>query len=114
MGVSFAAGATSIASLLGYFYGFFSMTDGVRWVLLPGVAVAVAFVVGPLQLGRTDLADRVLGGIFAGGFATLAYDVCRIPLVHAGLPIFKAISYFGTLIVGSEGATPAAELAGWA
>jgi hypothetical protein len=56
----------------------------------------------------------VAAGLFAGGFATLAYDVCRIPLVHSGLPIFKAISYFGTLIVGTTSVTPPAEVAGWA
>jgi hypothetical protein len=112
--VPFAAGATSIASLLGYFYGFFSMTDGVVWVLLPGVVVAGAFIVTARRVGRPELADRVLAGLFAGGFATLAYDVCRIPLVHSGLPIFKAISYFGTLIVGSQAVTVEAEIAGWA
>jgi hypothetical protein len=112
--VPFVAGATSIASLLGYFYGFFSMTDGVVWVLLPGVVVAGAFIVTARRTGRQELADRALAGLFAGGFATLAYDVCRIPLVHSGLPIFKAISYFGTLIVGSSAVTIEAEIAGWA
>ena len=29
-------------------------------------------------------------------------------------PSFKAISYFGTLIVGSAAVTPEAEVAGWA
>lgn len=110
----FFAGATSIASLLGYFYGVFSMRAGVAFVLLPGIALAVAFVVGARRRGRPDLADRALAGVFAGGFATLAYDVCRIPLVHAGLPIFKAISYFGTLIVGTTDVTAEAEIAGWA
>ncbi len=111
--VPFVAGATSIVSLLGYFYGFFSMREGVRWLLLPGVAAAVLFIAGAKRAGRADLADRGLAGVFAGGFATLAYDVCRIPLVHSGLPIFKAISYFGTLIVGSATVTAEAEAAGW-
>jgi hypothetical protein len=114
LAIPFAAGATSIASLLGYFYGLFTMTAGVAWVLVPGIVAAAAFTVVMRRRGRADLADRVAAGVFAGGFATLAYDVCRIPLVHSGLPIFKAISYFGTLIVGTSEVTTGAELAGWA
>lgn len=112
--VPFVAGASSIASLLGYFYGLFSMRAATAAVLLPGIALGAAFVLGARHLGREDLADRVLAGVFAGGLATLAYDVCRLPLVHAGLPIFKAISYFGTLVLGSTSVTAATELVGWA
>ncbi len=110
----FLAGASSIASLLGYFYGLFSMRTGVSLVVVPGLLSAAAFVWLARRRGRADLADRVLGGIFAGGVATLFYDMCRIPLVHAGLPIFKAISYFGALIVGGTAVTAEAQLAGWA
>ena len=37
----------------------------------------------------------LLTGIWTGLLATLAYDVVRVPIVHSGIPVFKAISYFG-------------------
>jgi hypothetical protein len=113
LAVPFLAGGSSIASLLGYFYGWFPLAVGVATLLLPGIASIAVFVWLARRGGQRALADRVLAGLFAGGFATLAYDACRIPLVHSGLPIFKAISYFGTLLVGGVGVTPAAQLAGW-
>jgi hypothetical protein len=40
--------------------------------------------------------------------------VARIPVAHAGIPVFKAISYFGTVLVGVDSPTPLSETLGWA
>ena len=64
--------------------------------------------------GKHDSArDLILAGLWAGGLATLAYDVARIPVAYAGVPVFKAISYFGTVLVGVESPTPLSEALGW-
>jgi hypothetical protein len=60
------------------------------------------------------LKDIVLNGIWAGALATVAYDLVRIPIIHAGVPVFKAISYFGTVFVGADRPTFASEFIGWA
>jgi hypothetical protein len=63
--------------------------------------------------GRTGINQLLLSGLWAGGLATLAYDVARIPVAHAGIPVFKAISYFGTVLVGAESPTLWSEALGW-
>ena len=60
------------------------------------------------------LSQLLCSGFWAGGLATLAYDVVRIPVAHSGVPVFKAISYFGTLLLGVQSPTPLSEALGWA
>jgi hypothetical protein len=110
--VPFALGAASIASLLLYFYGVLSMGDGARWLLLPALVLLAVFV---LAFARRDamLAERVVAGVWAGALATFAYDVVRVPIAASGVPVFKAISYFGTLILEQPHPTLASEVAGW-
>lgn len=105
-------GSASIASLLLYFYGIASMGGGTRWLLLPSLVILAVFL---LWAHRRDkaMADRVLAGIWAGALATLAYDLVRVPIAASGVPVFKAISYFGTLIFGQTSPTFASEVAGW-
>lgn len=108
------AGASSIASLLLYFSGMLGFAHGIRYVLVPGIAVAVGILTWARATGRPSQAEVLLSGVWAGLLATFAYDIVRVPLAHAGLPIFKAISYFGTILLDEPTPTFASEVAGWA
>lgn len=110
--VPFVLGAASIASLLLYFFGVLSMGNGARWLLLPALILLAVFA---LAVARRDgaLAERIVAGLWAGALATFTYDVVRVPIAAAGVPVFKAISYFGTLILEQSRPTLASELAGW-
>lgn len=89
------------------------MESSVTSLLLPAVVVLVVIVNQASRTGKHELHTRIVGGLWAGGFATLAYDVVRLPVALAGIPVFKAISYFGTLITNQGAPTVASELAGW-
>ncbi len=109
----FVLGGASIASLLLYFYGSVPMGAGTRWILLPALILLVLFVLDRRRAGDAEMVDRVLAGVWAGALATLAYDLVRVPIAVAGVPVFKAISYFGTVIVDQPTPGLASELAGW-
>ena len=110
----FLFGSLSIGSLLFYFFGlaqFLTLATVMLAVEIIGLAVLAAFAA---RTGN-DGANRILiAGLWAGCLATLVYDVVRIPIAHAGIPIFKAISYFGTVLLGVEHPTALSEVLGWA
>lgn len=108
--VPLCLGASSIASLLFYFYGVMEMGSAVRWILVPAILSLVVFV---LRLSDGPLRRRTLAGLWAGALATLFYDLVRVPISASGIPVFKAISYFGTLILGQTTPTVASEVVGW-
>ena len=110
----FLCGSLSIGSLLLYFFGVASFARLATGLLLVEGAGLVAL--GWLAWHRNGREAQFLlwSGLCAGCLATLAYDIVRIPLVHSGVPIFKAISYFGTALLGLERPTGASELLGWA
>src|SRR4051794_26633383 len=92
----FACGSLSIGSLLLYFFGVASFaTVATGLLLLEGVGLAALLWVA-WRRKWPEARFLLWSGFLAGGLATLAYDLVRIPLVHSGVPIFKAISYFGT------------------
>jgi hypothetical protein len=99
----------SIGCLLLYFYGV-GRFDRITPVLL-GIEI-----VGLIALSRRsrEHAQLLGAGLWAGCLATLAYDLVRVPLVHGGMPVFKAISYFGTVLLGVDSPTVASEILGWA
>jgi hypothetical protein len=106
-------GASSIASLLLYFYGVFDMRRGVLSMLLPAVVLLILVMLWARWTGRQSLSHRMLAGLWAGALATLMYDLVRVPIVWSGLPVFKAISYFGTVIVDTPAPSPLSEVIGW-
>jgi hypothetical protein len=110
--VPFVLGAASVASLLLYFYGVASMPVGTSWLLLPSFPILALFLVWARRRDP-ELWERVVGGLWAGALATLFYDLVRVPISASGVPVFKAISYFGTLLLGQTSPTFASELAGW-
>lgn len=110
--VPLVLGSASIASLLLYFYGLLSMGAGTRWLLLPALVLLAVFFLAVARRDA-DLADRIVAGLWAGALATCAYDLVRVPIAASGVPVFKAISYFGTLILDQARPTLASEITGW-
>ncbi len=104
-----AVASLSIASLLLYFFGIGSFAFLAPLLLAVEIAGLIAIAAG----ARAQRA-LLVSGLFAGCVATLAYDLVRVPLVHSGVPVFKATSYFGTVLLGVGSPNAAAEVAGWA
>lgn len=107
-------GSLSIGSLLSYFLGM----GRFDWLVLSTLAAEGAIIAGVVlwaNAQRLQLISSLLrSGVWAGGLATLAYDLVRIPVAHSGVPVFKAISYFGTVILGVQSPTLLSETLGWA
>lgn len=106
-------GLLSILSLLLYFIGVLSFQSGVLWLLsIEAIGLCSLW----LMAHRTSagwIRDMLLSGLWAGGLATLTYDLVRVPVARSGIPVFKAISYFGTALVGTESPTMLSETLGW-
>jgi hypothetical protein len=111
---AFALSSTSIGTLLIYFSGRMGMARAVWMFLVPSVVLLPLVAWWAAKAGRDDLLRRLGAGLWAGGFATLVYDLVRVPIAHSGVPVFKAISYFGTVILGVSHPTLASETVGWA
>lgn len=110
--LAFALSSASIGSLLVYFLGWMGMAGAVLVLLLPATA-ALAVLAAWAARRDPELSRRLAVGLWAGGFATAVYDLARVPVAHAGVPVFKAISYFGTVILGVERPGLASEVVGW-
>lgn len=102
-----------IASLLVYFAGWCGMPAAFGRLALPSIA-GLALVAAARGEAARATRDRILLGLWSGGVATAAYDVVRVPLAWSGAPVFKAISYFGTILLDVPRPTPASEVVGWA
>jgi hypothetical protein len=110
----FLLSSLSITSLLLYFLGASSFV----WLSSTLLAVEVIGLFGVALAAHVNNKRQILtlmaAGIWAGSLATLAYDVVRTPVAHAGVPVFKAISYFGTVMVGVPSPTLTSEVLAWA
>jgi len=106
-------GAAPIASLLLYFLGTTSLSQGTRWILLPALIFLALFVIWRNSAGDRALTRRIGAGLWAGALATLAYDLVRVPLSDSGVPVFKAISYFGTSMLAAPHPSLSSEIVGW-
>ncbi len=111
--LAFSLASCSILTLLFYFFGWLSMIAGAWLILLPSSALLSLLGLRASRRGDASLLTRLMAGVWAGSFATLAYDLVRMPLAHAGVPVFKAISYFGTVMLDQARPTLASEVAGW-
>jgi hypothetical protein len=109
----FLFGSLSIASLLLYFLGFGSFVRLASVLLVVEVIGLSGIALSARARELKEPLALLSSGLWAGGLATLAYDVARIPVAHAGIPVFKAISYFGTVLIGVETPTPLSEILGW-
>lgn len=104
----FWAASLSIGSLLLYFFGIASFARLATILLVVEVAALA------VMARRVEGQRLVIAGFWAGLLATFFYDVVRVPIVQSGIPVFKAISYFGTTLLGVERPTAASEALGWA
>ena len=108
--VVFALAATSIICLLSEFYFPASMRPLTLLLLLPGMAVLLAWAVWDALRSDGRLFRAVLVGSLAGLAAAVAYDVFRLPFVYARewgladilppLQLFKVFPRFGAMILG--------------
>src|ERR1700752_788256 len=112
--LTFCFSSLSILSLLLLFIGVGSFVRmafvclGVETVGLLGIIVIAR------AKGLRGSFIVISSGLWAGALSTLAYDIVRIPVAHSGIPVFKAISYFGTVLLGVQSPTPLSETLGWA
>ena len=104
---------TSISTLLLYLAGVVELIRGGSFLLLPGLLLFAFSFNWAKRRGKRELLERLLAGCWAGLAATFTYDVVRVPLAMAGLPVFKAISYFGTVFLAQPSPTLASEIVGW-
>lgn len=111
--LAFALGASSVATLLLYFYGVAELGLSVWLLLVPAAIVLGIITVWARRSRRRELFLRIVAGLWAGGLATLAYDLVRLPIAISGIPVFKAISYFGTIILGHSSPSITSEVVGW-
>jgi hypothetical protein len=111
--VPWLCATTSIGSLLLYLTGMVELVTGAKLLLLPGLAVLGGVVIWAKRQGKAELHERLVSGCWAGLVATFFYDVVRVPVAMAGVPVFKAISYFGTVFLGQPSPTLTSEIVGW-
>lgn len=111
--VPLVVGSSSVTSLLLYFFGATSFGQGTRWILLPAAITLAVFFSWESRTGDGLVANRIAAGIWAGALATLAYDLVRVPISASGVPVFKAISYFGTVMLGETHPSLPSEIIGW-
>jgi len=109
----FGLGSLSIASLLLYFFGITSFGTASATLLTAEACGVAGFAWYARTRQRRDAMRLLAGGLWAGCLATLVYDLVRVPVAHAGIPVFKAISYFGTVLLGADQPTLASEVLGW-
>jgi hypothetical protein len=109
----FLPAALSIGSLLLYFDGVGRFNRLAPVFLVAETAGLVMVAVAARRHGRGDIVTLITAGLWAGCLATMAYDAVRLPLVHAHVPVFKSVSYFGMVLSGAQQPTSSSELLGW-
>jgi len=109
----FLLASLSIASLLLYFSGAGSLAVLAPALLAVEAAGLTVIAIRSLRGGPAGASRLIAAGLWSGCVATAAYDAVRLPLVHGGLPVFQAISYFGMVLSGTGHPTTASELIGW-
>lgn len=110
--VGFVCASTSIGALLAELYGIVSLRIGTLAVFLPACAVLTVMGLGGRRLAQNDFPRRLWLGLQAGFWATVAYDVWRLPFLLVMDP-FKAHPIFGALITGLPSSSLPAQIVGW-
>lgn len=110
---AFLCGSLSVGSLLLYFYGAVRFASGAVALLVLETIGLIAIMIIAQRTGAWDVRHRLIAGLWAGAIATLAYDAVRVPISREGIPVFQAISYFGTLLAGLEVPNVSSDSLGW-
>ncbi|MBI3268352.1 MAG: hypothetical protein HYZ53_04970 [Planctomycetes bacterium] len=108
-GAAAALALTSVAAVLVQLYGVYPMRAFAGLVTAPAT---VALVV--LSAARRDVGRRVLAGAWAGLWATVAYDLVRVPFALRGFYVFKSMAAFGLWLTGEPSDSFATDMVGWA
>ncbi len=108
--VVFSLAATSIACLLADLYQLCSMRFFSWTVFLPALILLIFIATADYLKGNRLLYRRIWIGSWVGFFATIAYDLFRLPFVYSQtwgienwmpyLPLFKVFPRFGAMILG--------------
>ena len=99
VGLFVAAGALPVLTIAFHTFGFLSIHDAARFLVVPSAIIAVV-----LCLMRVPETAVVVHGLVAGLVGVLAYDGARIPFVLAGIwPDF--IPQLGAWILGDAEGT---------
>lgn len=97
-----------------YFQGIGSFSWLASAILALEVIGIFVIVIVFREKKQSDILKLVYSGLWAGSLATLAYDLVRVPIAYSGIPVFKAISYFGTVFLNVPTPTSLSEVVGWA
>jgi hypothetical protein len=97
--VVFSLASLSFASLLGQFYGFWTMHFFGCWILPPASMLLAWIAYAAPGPPRMWIIEGTLGGIVAA----IAYDLYRLPFVLTGTPLFKVFPAFGQMLLGVIG-----------
>ena len=112
--LGFLAASSSIGILLAQFYGIASMRTLSWSVFCPICAVLAVLGLTPTRLtGGEDFRRRLLVGLWAGWWGTVAYDLWRAPFFLLGMKPFRAHPRFGEFLTGLAPDTAWAQAAGW-
>lgn len=111
--IMLALGASSVGSLLIYFQGWLTLPQATLVTLLPALILGGGLLARQLRQPPSHVTRLALRGLWAGALATLTYDVVRVPIAQSGIPVFKAISYFGMLLAGANSPSLTSEILGW-
>ncbi|HWX19130.1 MAG TPA: chromate resistance protein ChrB domain-containing protein [Candidatus Binatia bacterium] len=112
--VAWVAASTSIGSLILYLAGAAEFGFLLQALLIPGTLLLLGCLLWARRRSKNELFQRIVSALWAGLLATLLYDVVRVPAVWVGMPVFKAISYFGTVMLNQAAPSVSSEFAGWA
>ena len=103
----------SIIIFLIHIYEIYPMTVSGPFVLIPSLIGLAILILIALKKHKHFFLNRLIIGICGGLFATIIYDVVRIPLVLAGSGLFKAMPVFGEFLTGMSASTPESIIIGW-
>jgi hypothetical protein len=115
--IAFVAASTSGVVILLHALGWITLAYSIQIVSPLALFLFVGLLVGSGR-GREDvLMDRMRGGLIAGTFGLVAYDVIRLLVLWSGLvPFnpFRPIEVYGLLITDAPADTVLTKTLGWA
>lgn len=99
-----ALSLTSVGAVLSQLYGVMPMHRFALFVMLPSMAGLAAMAVRDPRIAR---------GAWAGLWATIAYDLVRVPFAMSGYYVFKGMPAFGIWLTDGASDTLATDAIGW-
>ena len=109
--------STTFLSLIGHFYGLWTMRM-FACLALPPAAAALTFIACKARGEPRDVVSPytwIVEGALGGVFAAIIYDLFRVPFVLAGYPLFAVFPKFGQMLLNADVSDTGAavQAAGW-